>query len=430
MMPPCDLASVAAVLRKAGAEPRILDLRLRKNPVDVLLSEVKVWKPEAVITNMATVTAMDDYPLINLLRERVEKRLLFGFHAMALPDEAFRNGATHILAGDPEYAAASVVNSDASETLDGVWTPDNITSPPGWTENLDDLPFPALDLIEVRAYHSLIMGRQPFSILLANRGCTYKCPYCVIPFLLGPKVRTFSVDRIVDEIERDLRQFSIRSFFFIDSAINLKPRWTTALCEELLRRDLKIRWCSNMRVPPVDRDLLALMKRSGCFRLFYGVEDLDLVQELDRKTTWEATRQAFALTREAGIETVAFVVLFPDVDRTEKDMVRRIMRQVNDIKPDALQCNIAVPYPGSRLYEDYCNQYDMSDDWSLYDPSGRGVPYSSKIDLIKVRRGVYASFFLSHPRYLLRTFLKADVSSILTFARGASKVFWPARQTQ
>ncbi|MBI4023337.1 MAG: radical SAM protein [Verrucomicrobia bacterium] len=423
LMPPCDLASIAGRLRQAGIEPRILDLRLCRDPFDALERTVNDWHPNAVVTNMATATAMDDYPMLEAIREKVERRIVFGFHAMALPDEMFQHGATHILVGDPECAAAEAVK-DAQDNRNGIWTPGKTSAPPGVFEPLDDLPFPALDLLDLDAYHSLIMGRQRFAILLANRGCPYPCPYCVIPFLFGRKVRTLSAPRIIAEIEHDMREFNIHTFFFIDSAINLKPAWTAEFCEEVLRRNLKIRWCSNMRVPPVTRELLALMKRAGCFRLFYGVEDLDLVDELERKTTREATEEAFALTRSAGIETVAFIILFPGVDHSEKAMARRILNMVARLKADALQCNLAVPYPGSKYFSEYMERYEMLRDWSLYDPAGSRLPYPTELDLVRVRRMVYLRYFLRNPSYLWNIFRQTDARSVFSFVKNSTRVLW------
>lgn len=423
LMPPCDLASIAATLREQNIDPQILDMRLHDKPFKVLEQKVAEWKPDAIVMNMATATARDDYPVLNFLRNRVKQRIVFNFHAMALPDEIFEQGATHILVGDPEYGVVAVVRGQETDSK-GVWTKADTTSAPGVIESLDDLPYPALDLLDVNAYHTLIMGKEPFSVLLANRGCPYQCPYCVIPFLFGGRVRTQSVERVIGEIERDVNQFNIRSFFFIDSAINLVPQWTAEFCEEVLKRNLRIRWCSNMRVPPVSRELLSLMKKSGCFRLFYGVEDLDLIDKLNRKTTREATREAFELTKEAGIETVAFIILFPGDDRSEKEMARRITNQVLELKANALQCNLAIPYPGSQLYGEYIKQYSMSKDWSLYDPAGNRLPYPTRLNLLKVRRMVYLRFFMRNPAYVWSIFKKADLRSIFTFLRSSLKLLW------
>jgi len=422
LMPPCDLASIAAVLRKENIEPKILDIRLHSDPIAALRQEVDAWQPDALITNMGTASAMEDYEILNAAINTVEKRICFCFHAMALPDEMFRMGATHILVGDPEYAAAAAIKGESIKK--GLHTGHDATAEPGWIEPLDKLPYPALDLINIDAYHSLIMGRERFSILLATRGCPYSCTYCVIPFFLGKKVRAYSVERIVGEIERVYKDYGIRCFFFIDSAINLHPKWTMAFCEEVLRRELNIRWCANMRVSPVNKELLDLMKRSGCFRVFFGVEDLDMIDSLNRKTSRKETRVAFALTKAAGIETVAFIILVPGIDRTEKEMANRIVKMVSELEADAMQCNIAIPYPGSKMFEEFMKRYNMSRDWSMYDPAGCKVPYVTDLDLIKTRRMVYLRYFLRNPAYVWKTIRQADLRSILSFLKNSSQVLW------
>ena len=413
MMPPCDLASIAAVLRENGITPEILELRISKDPMLTLQKKVEEWKPDALITNMATATAMEDYEILKNTRENVEKRICFGFHAMALPEEMFEMGATHVLMGDPEYSIVDVMNGH--DTGRGICTKSHRTSESGWIENLDNLPYQALDLLDLNVYHTLTIGRERFSVLLANRGCPHQCTYCVIPFLMGGRPRMMSVDRVISEMEWNVNELGIRSFFFIDSMLNLQMSWIFEFCEEILRRNLKIQWCCNMRVAPITSELMNLMKRAGCFRVFYGVEDLDLIDQLKRKTTREKTKEAFVLAKDAGIEAVAFIILVDGFDSSEKEMAKRMLRMVKEIKVDALQCNLAIPYPGSEMYTEYLNKYVMSDDWSLYDPAGNKLPYPSQLDLVKVRRMVYLGFFMRNPRYVWNTVKKADPRSLFSF---------------
>jgi radical SAM superfamily enzyme YgiQ (UPF0313 family) len=149
---------------------------------------------------------------------------------------------------------------------------------------------------------------------------------------------------------------------------------------------------------------------------------LDALDALNRKTSGEETRSAFRVIRKAGIETVAFIILLPGIDRSENDMAKRMVRMVTDLKADALQCNIAIPYPGSKMYAAYKEKYEMPDDWTVYDPAGSGVPYPTDIDLVKVRRNIYLRFFFSNPPYLWKTFTRTDLRSIFTFAVNSMKV--------
>ena len=420
IMPPCDLASIASVLRDAGIEVKILELRHYANPLHHLQSEVRNWNPDAIITNMSTASANEDYEIFRITKNTVQKRIGFSFHAMALPDEMFEMGATHVLVGDPEYSVVAAVRGETLER--GIWTETCRNTPPGWVEDLDSLPFQALDLIDLDQYHSLIMGRDRFAILLGSRGCPYSCIYCVIPFLFGKKIRLCSVERIIKEIEWNKRNFQIKKFFFIDSAVNLDLDWLNRFCTGLLEKGVDIKWCCNMRVAPVSQALLDLMKKAGCFRIFYGVEDLDATDVLNRNTTLGQTRKAFTYARRAGIETVAFTLLLPGRDDTEKNMSNRIVSMATDIKADAIQCNIAIPYPGSRMFDEYDKEQTMPRDWSLYDPAGDGVPYPTDLDLMRVRRMVYLKFYLKNPTYVLKMIGRTGIRSIIKFIKNATLV--------
>lgn len=423
LMPPCDLTSIAAVLREKGVEPVILDIRLFNDPLAKLVEEARRLRPEALITNLSTASASEDYEIFRLTQDIVPKRIAFAFHAMALPQEAFSRGVTHILAGDPEYAAAEAVCGTPCDK--GLWTPGDFSTEPGFVDPLDQLPFPALDLIDVEAYHSLIMGRDRFSILLANRGCPYACTYCVIPFQLGRKYRSLSPERVVAEMERDCRTYGVRKFFFIDSAVNIRPDWLMNFSEELINSRLDVKWCANMRVHPIEADMLRQMKRSGCFRLFLGVEDLDMVEELNRKADREQTIRAFHLCREAGVETVAFTILNPGIDKDEYSMARRMVDMVSELGADALQCNISIPFPGSAMYATLSAHGPMPTDWTRYDPAGDNPPYENcGIDLVKARRLVYLRYFLTHPRTLWRTFTATDLRSLTAFTINSCRVLW------
>ena len=124
------------------------------------------------------------------------------------------------------------------------------------------------------------------------------------------------------------------------------------------------------------------------------------------------------------METVAFIILLPGLDRTEKEMAHRIVRMVSELEADALQCNIAIPYPGSKMFDAYNRRYKMSDDWSHYDPAGNSVPYPTELDLIKARRMVYLGFFLKNPAYILKTLARTNWLSLFAFLKNSRHVLF------
>jgi radical SAM superfamily enzyme YgiQ (UPF0313 family) len=398
LLPPVDLAGIAAMILQQGHEAKILDLRLERDPSAAYAAELQHYAPDGVILNLSTTGAQHDFALLRKTPRHI-KRICFGTHAQSLPAEAFGNGVDYILLGDPEAAMASLIASQLNgDVADGVLTPAYPDKPPCLAADLDALPRPALDLLDLRRYRSSIVRRgKRFTLLLGSRGCPHSCTYCLYPVLFGPKTRLRSAKNIVDEMEEDVHRHGIRSFYFLDSTFNIRNGRVEEIAGEIISRGLRVDWSCNMRVAPVSRHTLALMKKSGCDWIFYGVEDQDFLVETRKNTSREATVEAFRLTRQAGISTVAFLMLFPRSDVDEKTYAADMLAVLNTLRADAFQCNIAIPFPGTELWREQSAAGLLNKDWSLYDPHGGELPYDSPLDLIEVKRRIYRGFLWSHP---------------------------------
>ncbi len=82
------------------------------------------------------------------------------------------------------------------------------------------------------------------------------------------------------------------------------------------------------------------------------------------------------------------------------------------------------------MFDEYMKQYNMSKDWSMYDPAGCEVPYPTDLDLIKARRMVYLRYFLRNPAYVWKTLCQTDLRSIFSFMQNASQVLWRQKPSQ
>ncbi|MFQ5501543.1 MAG: B12-binding domain-containing radical SAM protein, partial [Phycisphaerae bacterium] len=380
LLPPVDLASLAAVVRAQGHEASICDLRLARSPARAYRSALERFRPDAVVLNLATTGAEDDFALIKTTPDSI-KRVCFGTHAQSLPQEVFAEGFDYILLGDPEAGLVNLLTHALDgQAAEGVLTPDRLTQKAALWEDLDTMPFPALDLLDLGRYRSSMVRRgKRFTLLMGSRGCPYSCTYCLYPVLLGSDSRLRSVKSICDEIEEDVRSHGIRSFYFLDATFNIKIGRAEAFAEELLSRNLKIDWSCNMRVAPVSREMLRLLKRSGCDWILYGVEDQDFLVETKKATTKDATLEAFRLTREAGISTIAFTMIFARPGLSEQRYAREMLRVLRLLEADAFQCNIAIPFPGTEMYQIEEAKGSPSRRWSLYDPHGAQLPYETEI---------------------------------------------------
>jgi radical SAM superfamily enzyme YgiQ (UPF0313 family) len=415
LLPPVDLASIAAMAKKLGIDARILDLRLQADPHAWLKEWVEREKPDAVLLNLTTTSAHWDFALLASLPAGIN-RLVFGTHAQSNREECFSQGVHGIFLGDPEAVLEAWQNHRYDlDACPGLLTPQAPQKAPLTIENLDLLPFPDLAPLELSRYSAPYVQRgNRFTILLSSRGCPFHCTYCLYPTLFGAKARSRSVKNVVDEMEHDLRQFGIREFYFLDATFNLGKDRILALCAEILSRGLRVSWTCNMRVSPVDEALLAQMKAAGCRWIFFGVEDQDLLRETKKGTSVSATQTAFRLAREAGIQTMAFLMVFPREDISEDEYVKHIGATIRVLDADAFQCNVAIPFPGTALFDEFKAKYpDLRLDWRQFDPHGESLPYQSKLDLHRIKRRVYRDFLLRHPLKVARVAWQMDPKALL-----------------
>lgn len=418
LLPPVDLASIAAASREAGAEVEIADLRLHPDPKAFFLKTVDEFKPDAVLLNLTTTSAVTDYELFSFVPAGI-KKICFGTHAQSVRKECFEKGIDFVLVGDPEAGLTQLIKSGfgAAPSL-GVASPGNVEAQPSNWENLDTMPFPALDLLDLDRYHAPYIRRgSRFTILLSSRGCPYKCTYCLYPVLFGSKGRFRGPKNVVDEMQHDHEKFGVRDFYFLDATFNLTAQKVEDFCRELIERKLPVAWICNMRVAPVSEQMLDLMKRAGCSWIFYGVEDQDFLKETKKGTTKNATIEAFRKTKAAGIRTMAFTMLFPRDGMGEKEYADTLLRTLKALDADAFQCNVATPFPGTEIFDEYAKRGELSRDWSLFDPHGEKLPYEHKLDLVNIKRDVYLKFLIRNPLKVFKVAAGMDPKAFVRQAR-------------
>lgn len=388
LIPPVDLVSIASTLGQDGHQARVLDLRLYKRPLDVYKMVLREFEPEAMVLNLATPSAPSDYQVVKVTPPKV-KKIAFGSHAIALPEEAFQNGFDYVLYGDPEKALRDLISSDMdAQGIDGVSRPDSINYRPALFEKLDCIPYLNLDLIDLRRYSAPYIGRGTlFTVMLSSRGCPFKCTYCLNPVFFSRRCRTQSPQRIAEELQFLNRRFGVGEVVFLDATFNINESRVIKFCEELLKNNVKLKWSCNMRVEPASLEMLRLMKKAGCKRVMYGVEDVKLLEDIKKDTASGKIFDAFANSRKASLSVDAYLMLFPESKHTsEIHYANYMLKLLKRLDADAFQCNIAIPFPGSELFDSMSKKGRLKKDWTLYDPGGYKTPYYSELDLGRVKR--------------------------------------------
>ena len=208
---------------------------------------------------------------------------------------------------------------------------------------------PARDLLPQKYYHYLFATKTGFATMISSRGCPFRCSFCD-KSVGGSKWRARSATDVVDEMEM-LKNMGIGFINFYDDNFLLSRSRVVAICEEILERNIVVDWKCEGRVDSVDLELLHLMRRAGCRVIAYGVEsgNAKSLEMLRKDITIEQSQQAFALTKEAGIRSLAYMILgVPGENSTDVEMS---IRFVEEIGADYAQFSSLTAMPGTPFYE-------------------------------------------------------------------------------
>jgi anaerobic magnesium-protoporphyrin IX monomethyl ester cyclase len=224
------------------------------------------------------------------------------------------------------------------------------TTPRARFEDLDRLPLPARELLPMARYRAL---GTPCTVI-TSRGCPYSCIFCSGRRMFGPKVRFRSHGLVVDEIEQLQHDFGLMKINIVDDTFTLNHHHTRAVCEEMLRRKLKIKWSVFARVDRISEELAQLMNRAGCEWMLFGVESADeeILKTIKKGITPEEVRRGVKIASEAGINVFnSFILGLPGESRDTALKSLAFGDELYHKYGAKYGFHMLSPLPGTEIYE-------------------------------------------------------------------------------
>ena len=206
-----------------------------------------------------------------------------------------------------------------------------------------------------------------------------------------------------------IKKYGTKVFFFEDSTFVFCTDLVKEMCEELIRRKLKIKWGATARVNLTNESLIRLMKKAGCRSLFYGVEsgNQEILNKAKKGTTIRQIRKAIKVTKKVGIPIQAsFIIGLPG--ETRKTILETIKFAI-ELDPDYVSFSLATPYPGTEFYNTALEEGYNFDDWDLFANARYGDPIyipegMTKKELKKLYALAYRRFYI-RPKYIIKSLL-------------------------
>ena len=434
---PISLAYTTSILREDGHEVILRDAVAENWGFERMKREIEDFRPELVIINSSVPTCMNtDIKTARIVKE-INDTCVTAIVGVppTLPiirDKLIADDALDIcIRNEFEFTTRNLArNLKNYRKIKGITFKKSgkvINNPSASFIDLNKLPFAAFEDLPLHAY-TLPFTKEEVCMIEQSRGCPYNCAFCVASLYYGKKVRYRNAKKVVDEMEHAHKKFGIKQFFFWADTFTLARKNVMEICDEIIKRKLKVNWLANSRVDCIDRKLLKKMKKAGCWLIGFGIESCvqEILDNVNKKITIKQIENAIKLCRIFGIKSTAHIIFgLPGETRsTIKETVDRLIR----IDPDYANFYIAIPYPGTKIYEEYEKAgYIKSYDWSKYEicKAVIDLPNLSGKEIKRMRMGAILRFYF-RPKFFIR-FIKDhrdlrtlvnSVGDVIKFAHG------------
>jgi len=369
LFPPIELISLAAVARtRHGAEARLYDCIAEQWDGKRLVAELQDFRPDVLVTLMGFECVEEDADRVRELKSAFPDtcHVLFGHYPTHFPEELLRHsGADYVIHGEPELTFDSLLNA-----LNGNGTVDSISGiscigvdgllkkgSAGRIPNPNDLPAPAFDLLPIDKYYEPLLPR-PFGLIQTARGCPYRCNFCVKSY--GGLLTELTPERIVEEIGLWQETHRIKSLRFIDDTFTINRPRVKRICELIIERGIHITWACLSRTDNIDGELLALMKKAGCRRIYFGVESGSqrMLDIYDKRLNAKEAIEKLHLCRTHGIETAGlFMGGHPEESENDFNETLWFARKA---RLNFAMYSPLTPYPGTPLFQTMGKMLDFN----------------------------------------------------------------------
>ena len=443
--PHLGLGYLSASLKSAGHKVKVLDGLREKIEYDP-----KDW-------DLVGLTAMSSYfPELCKEVEKAKshglKTIIGGAHIICDPGQSLiDSGADYAAAGEGERTITQLASGKDPNQVEGLYYWEEgkpIKSNPDLSElfkqkvmyttkignqsrnfinNVDDFGEPDWENVDPRSYpqtmpHGTIYKSSPFAPIITTRGCPYSCSYCSAPITAGRKMRYRDPIKIVNEMENLINNYDVKEIQIEDDNFTLKRRHAVGVCEEIIRRKIKLDWSlpNGVRIDKLDPELLKLMKKSGCYFMSLGIESANqrILNIIKKRLDKNLVRNVVTMVKNSGIDAVGFFIIgFPTETKEE------IMNTINfacSLDLERASFHKAMPLPGTELYDLWLEKYSKNQniDWKTFcvDQFNADWAEVSPKELERLHKLAFFKFYFTKFR-VIKFLFNLNANQILKFIK-------------
>src|ERR1700739_660113 len=368
--PPLGTMYAAAVLRQAGYDVSLADSMFFQSPEEIITALDKD-KPEVLViyddgfnylTKMCLTNMREAaFRMIQLAKERDCKIIVSGSDATDHCDEYLTKGADYVVLGEGEVALQQLVDclprkeTNANDIAGLAFKNGNEVIKTAKREvlrELDTLPMPAWDLINIQPYKDAWLNNwRYFSMNVATtRGCPFKCNWCAKP-IYGNRYNSRSPEKVAEEIEYLIKQFGAQHIWFCDDIFGLKPGWVNRFADIVEEKKLDFKFKIQSRADLlVEEGYVTALAGAGCESAWMGAESgsQKILDAMDKGIKVEQVYEATRLLKKHSIRPAFFLQFgYPGEELGDIQMT---IKMLLDLMPADIGVSVSYPLPGTKFY--------------------------------------------------------------------------------
>jgi len=450
---PLGLAYLAASLRSNGHSVNVIDCQMAGRTNQVLEGDLLTiglpWiqikeRIEASHPDIVGVGCTFSSRFLNALKiaglvkeiDSTVPVVMGGIHPTIKPFEVLNQSEIDfVVLGEGEKALLDLVDGKPHNQIDGFGYKQDgtihVNPKTKFIENLDSLPFPARDLfLEYFRNQAQSVLRGRFDIhnshrnsVITSRGCPNSCAFCSIHSQWGFKWRARTPENVVEELKEMKEKYHVREISFDDDNLTLDRKRMIRLCKLMISEKIDLEWDTpnGVSVITLNRELLLLMKKAGCWSLNLAIESGDphiLRNIIHKPLTLGKAAQVVKDCKALSIKTQGYFVIGMPGETIET--MNHSLDFARSLPLDAIGVFNAVPFPNTELYENavrdgYLAEVDFSKvyaDNDLQRSALLSTPWLSSEEVLAFQKRFYDKFDKSN-FYRLLKFLRRKTQNQL-----------------
>jgi len=382
--PPLGALYAAAVVRGSKYQVRLFDAMLAGSEAEwgVALDRhrprVAVLYEDSFnyVTKMCLLRMREaGLAMIHAARTRGVPVIVAGSDASDHPEIYLDRGASVVVTGEGESTLVELLDVLSNRrpapmsSIAGVCLRDAQgrvlrTRPREMMRDLDSVPRPAWDLVDIERYRRLWKERHGhFSMnIVTTRGCPYHCNWCAKP-IYGQRYAARSPEHVVEEIAWLKATYRPDHLWIADDIFGLKPGWIERFADGIVRQAVRTPYKCLLRADGVTEPVVRALALSGCRTAWIGAESgsQDILDAMEKGTRVDQIYEAARRLKAAGIE-VGFFLQFGYPGETMAH-VERTLQMVRDCDPDDIGVSVSYPLPGTPFYARVKAQLGAKQNW-------------------------------------------------------------------